>query len=71
MKNRRTTVQLADDEQVHPATVHRWIRHGIVGRDGTRIKLNAKRIGARYFVEQADWEAFLETCNLEPAGSVA
>jgi hypothetical protein len=33
---------------VHPASVHRWATRGIPGPDGTRIRLEAVKVGCRW-----------------------
>lgn len=45
----RTTIIPRNDDgsPVSPATVHRWIRKGLLGRDGQRIKLNVMYRGRK------------------------
>ncbi len=43
---------------VCPASIWRWTRYGILARNGERIKLPHKRIGARLYVERAALDAF-------------
>ena len=43
---------------VHPSCVFRWARHGVVARDGTRVRLAHVRIGRRLFVRLTDVIAF-------------
>ncbi|WP_422931449.1 hypothetical protein [Singulisphaera sp. PoT] len=64
---RRSTTQLAQDEGVHAASVHRWIRRGVIGPDGERIRLRATRVGGRWYVGAEDWSAFGTALNAEPA----
>ena len=45
--------------RVSPSTVARWIVSGCPGRDGTRVRLRATRVGSRWMVAPADLEAFL------------
>lgn len=43
---------------VCPASIWRWTRYGILARNGERIKLPHKRVGARLFIERAALAAF-------------
>ena len=49
-----------DNDKLRPSTVTRWILNGVVGKDGTRVKLKAVRFGGRWLVREADLKAFLE-----------
>jgi len=68
-KSRRNTTKLSQDEGVHAASVHRWIRRGVLGPNGDRIRLRASRIGGRWFVEDEDWAAFCASLNADPRAS--
>ncbi len=46
---------------VAPSTVWRWIVHGIV-RNGTPIKLDAKRAGRRVYTTASDLARFMTRC---------
>ena len=43
----------------HPSTVIRHITNGILLPDGTRIRLKATRLGARWLVAESDWATFI------------
>lgn len=45
------------------ATAWRWIHIGILAGRDERVKLAARRIGARWYVSPADLEKFLELIN--------
>lgn len=47
---------LASRKKVHPSTVHRWRQAG---------KLQAYRLGGRWFVTLEAWVSFLGRCNGE------
>lgn len=45
---------------VHPATVHRWVRHGVGG-----ARLRTTKLGGRTIVTAADLSDFLDRLNAE------
>jgi len=53
------------DRPVHPATIWRWITEGVRLRDGSRVRLEALRIGGRFVttVEALDRFAKRQTPN--------
>jgi hypothetical protein len=57
-----TIKQLAARLGVVPRTVWRWIRGGVVA-GGRTVKLNARRVGARWAISREAWEAFERACN--------
>lgn len=46
--------------QPHPASCHRWTRHGIRARNGQRIRLKHHRLGGRIYTTQIWLDAFAE-----------
>lgn len=40
--------QAAEIAGVHPSTPMRWIRHGVLGPSGNRVRLGAQKVGARW-----------------------
>ena len=49
-----------DGKPVNASTVWRWIRKGLEGLDGQRIKLSVVYVGARPFVTQAAIDQFFQ-----------
>jgi len=49
-----TTTDLARQTGLSRKTIWRWVRDG---------KLNSMRYGARYRIQEADWQRFLTACN--------
>lgn len=41
-----------------PASVWRWARRGLLAADGSRIRLEHRRLGARIYIDRADLERF-------------
>lgn len=52
---------------INPATAHRWRING-VSHDGTKVKLRATKIGARFFVSHEDLKIFIDTLNISEGG---
>jgi hypothetical protein len=50
---------LAREIGKHPCTLTRWIAKGIVLRDGTRVHLEAVRVGRELRTSRAAWVRFL------------
>ena len=57
-----TPHDVADELGVDHGTVLRWIRDGAPSGDRT-IPLPAYRLGNRYRIKRADFDAFLEACK--------
>lgn len=49
-----------DGKPINPSTVWRWIRHGLEGSDGERIKLEVTYVGNRPHVTANGIEAFCQ-----------
>lgn len=58
--DRLTVNQIARRENVHCASVWRWMQHGVRG-----IRLHAIRVGGRRFVTEADWLEFAAKLNAD------
>lgn len=52
--------ELARREGLHPATIWRWLLHGVRGH-----KLRSVRVGGRRFVLDDDWQAFCAALNAD------
>lgn len=62
---------LARHAGVSGDTVVGWIRDGVLTADGIeRVKLVAERVGGRWRVQRADWEAFQAACRLQAESTV-
>ena len=46
-----------------PSTVTRWIKFGVKVAGGLVIKLRAKRVGRSWFIDQEDFDAFINAQN--------
>jgi hypothetical protein len=51
---------------VSPATVCRWILHGIRARDGRRVRLEAARVGGAWMTSVEALERFLAALSAVP-----
>jgi hypothetical protein len=51
--------------KTHVSTILRWILTGAKGPDGRRVRLEARRIGGRWFTSREALERF--SCALTPA----
>lgn len=49
------------------AGIRAWISRGVLSRRGERVRLHATKVGGKYFVREADCQAFCEALNAEPA----
>lgn len=47
--------------------VTRWVRHGIIGKDGSRVRLAGVYIGGTIRVPIGALDAFIAAINAEPA----
>jgi Protein of unknown function (DUF1580) len=58
-----------DGERVHPATLHRWGRSGLVRPDGTRVRLEMAKLGSRCVTSAEALDRFFAALNedAEPA----
>lgn len=74
-----TTGQLGQRYGVHRDTVWDWIRTGIEGAGGQRVRLKAWRVGGQYKTTVEEAEKFFAACAgeeggqtvAEPAGAAA
>jgi hypothetical protein len=53
---------------IHVATLTRWIVGGVRGRDGNRIKLEAKRLPGRWIVSENALSEFVEAVTHDRSG---
>ncbi|MBP3959528.1 DUF1580 domain-containing protein [Gemmata sp. G18] len=49
--------------RLHPATLTRWILKGVKGLNGTRVKLEALRVGCRWLTSEAALQRFTESLS--------
>jgi hypothetical protein len=61
------TAELADLARVSVGTILRWSTVGVLGADGTRVRLELRRVGGRYRGTRESLDAFFARLN-EPAG---
>ncbi len=47
--------------EIKPETLWRWVTKGVVRPDGDRVRLEAQRVGRRYFTTTAAVEHFMQT----------
>jgi len=50
----------ADGKPVHPSTVHRWVRKGILAPDGSRVRLEVRYIGRTPMTSHAAIDRFFD-----------
>ena len=53
---------------VTTASIWYWVRTGLIGRDGTKVKLPVVKRGGRFYVERAALERWLAEVGSAPAG---
>lgn len=54
-------------DRLHPATVVRWITHGVKSLGGTLVKLEAERVGYRWLTSAEALERFAAALAAEDA----
>ena len=54
------TGALARQHGLHPSAISRFVLKGVTLPDGSRLRLEAARIGGRWLVRQSDWEQFVQ-----------
>ena len=50
----------AKGKHLHPASVWRWVRKGVVAPDGRRVKLDSAKVGGRWYTSREAVQRFLE-----------
>jgi hypothetical protein len=56
--------------RTHFSTVYRWVLKGIPGSNGSRVRLEALRLGAEWVTTRSALQRFAEATTPKPAESV-
>jgi len=59
------TTEIARRENLHPNTVKRWIKEGVLGPDHTRVLLAYSMRGVKYAVKPSDLKKFYEESQIK------
>ncbi len=55
----RTLLPKSGGRPMSPATLHRWVRDGVLAGDGTRVRLSAVRVGRAFVTTEPAVRSFL------------